>query len=105
MYARYQITKHTNCKLQHNRYRQKIKMQDAAQRVIVSMTQKRVALCKHSPERSCTRTISNAYCYTNTGSNSNLNNSNAFTPMLKKMMYNIFFQALAKKVLEEQALK
>ena len=35
------------------------------------------------PEMSCTRTNSNTYCYVNTGSNSNLNSSNAFTPTVK----------------------
>ena len=34
-------------------------------------------------ERSCTRSNSNVYCYTNTGSNSNLNKSNAFTQTVK----------------------
>ena len=58
------------------------------------------------PERSCKRTNSNVYCYTKTGKNSNLNNSNMFSPIVKKnMMSNIFFQALAKKVIEEQVMK
>ena len=57
------------------------------------------------PERSCTRKTSNKYCYTNIGSNSNINNSNAFIPTVKIMRSYIFFQALVKKVAEEQVLK
>ena len=40
-------------------------------------------LCKHRGGKELSRRNSNAYCYTNTDKNSDLNNSNTFTPMVK----------------------
>ena len=44
-------------------------------------------------ESSCTNTNSNSNCYTNTGSNSHLKNSNAFIPMVNNNEIEYFLPA------------
>ena len=59
-------------------------MQIAAQTDIVPMIQEvRSTVQTQGWKGAIQKTNSNTYCYTNTGSNSNLNNSNAFIPTVK----------------------
>ena len=58
-----------------------------------------------APERSFKGTNSNTYYYTNTGENSNLNDINAVTWMVKNNDIKYFLPSIVKKVIEEHVLK
>ena len=78
-YARCWMTKHPNCKLQHDRYKERrCKLQH--KQTQYPQCRKWAVLCKYRAAEVLCKKDSNPKCYPNTDNNLNSNNSNTFTP-------------------------
>ena len=71
--ARYWIVKHIKYKLHNNRYKEE-KGANCSMRKYSILSAGGQCCANRGPERSCAETNSSTSCYTNSGSNSNLNN-------------------------------